>query len=176
MSGETPLARDTAFGVMSNSRRRFILSTLREADAPVELMRLARGIGAQEAGTSPDDIDTAEQKRIYVSLYQTHIPTLEAAGLVEYDETERTVAPTTSVTETDRYLGPIAPVVPWPRFSGATAGVTGLALVGAALAGSAVAVPPTLVATLVVGLLTVVTAAQCLDYRRRANTRPPELR
>ncbi|ELY37377.1 hypothetical protein C498_00795 [Haloferax volcanii DS2] len=48
-------------------------------------------VAARENGTAIEDVTDEERQRVYISLYQTHLPKLESAGLVDYDEEERSV-------------------------------------------------------------------------------------
>lgn len=87
------LTKDEVFEVLSSSRRRRILYHLHRRGGSAELRTLARDAAIDETGESFDDDDV---KRFYISLYQTHVPRLEEAGVVEYD------SDTQSVTLTDR--------------------------------------------------------------------------
>lgn len=169
----TQVPVDTAFEVLSNSRRRLVLSMVRKHDEPVELSTLSAAVGAHESGISPAAVDNDERKRVYVSLYQSHIPKLESAGLVEYNPEERTLEPGTAARAVDNYLGPVEPAAQWPRLTG------GLAVLSVSLfAGAALGVPalsPSLLLVVVVSAVLSVTVAQYLDRRRRRKTRPPEL-
>jgi len=51
----------------------------------VEFSELANELAAWENGVDVDEITERQRKRVYVSLYQTHIPKLEEAGIVSYD-------------------------------------------------------------------------------------------
>lgn len=169
----TQVPVDTAFELLSNSRRRFVLSTVRKRDEPVELSELSAAVAAHEAGISTEAVDAAEQKRVYVSLYQSHIPKLESAGFVEYDPDCRTVETGTAVRAVDDYLGPVEPAVRWQRLTGGLSVLSVSLLVGATL--GAPAVSPSLLLVVTVSAVLSVTVAQYLDHRRRRNSRPPEL-
>jgi len=168
----TQVPADTAFEVLSNSRRRFVLSMVRKHDEPVQLATLSAAVGAHEAGISPAAVGTDERKRVYVSLYQSHIPKLESAGLVEYDPEHRTVEAGTDARAVDDYLSPVEPAAPWSRLTGALAALSVALLAGTAVGGPALA--PSLL-LVVVGAVLSVTVAQYLDHRRRRQSRPPEL-
>jgi len=73
------------FDLLSNSRRRFVLHYLKQADDPVRLSELAAEIAAIENEVPVDELTSQQRKRTYVSLYQTHIPKLQDAGAVSYD-------------------------------------------------------------------------------------------
>lgn len=81
-----PLSRDQAFDILSNRRRRYALHYLSKEVDGVTLQSLAERIAAWENDLDPDELSKKQRKRVYVSLYQTHIPKLQDAGIVEYDE------------------------------------------------------------------------------------------
>lgn len=86
------LSTDALFQILGNSRRRFMISHLYRADEPVDLKELATLIAADEEGTTPEAVTNEERQRVYVSLYQTHLPTLTESGLVSYDENRHTLS------------------------------------------------------------------------------------
>ena len=77
------------WSVLSNHRRRRVIRLLEELDTPVDLRALADAVATDDI--SPvEDTDRARQS-IYVSLYQHHVPTLDAAGAIRWDEDAGTV-------------------------------------------------------------------------------------
>ncbi|WP_416841562.1 transcriptional regulator [Haloferax sp. DFSO52] len=88
----TSLSKDELFRILSNSRRRQILYFLHRADGPLSLKELAAMVASRENETTLEEVTDEERQRVYISLYQTHLPKLESAGLVRYDEEERTVS------------------------------------------------------------------------------------
>jgi len=169
----TQVSVDTVFEVLSNSRRRFILSMVRKRDKPVPLSTLSAGVGAHEAGINREEVQAAERKRVYVSLYQSHIPKLETAGFVKYDPDARTVEGTRLARKVDDYLGVVEPAVRWQRLTGGMSAVSVTLLAGTAL--DIPALSPSLLLSVVIPALLSVTVAQYLDQRRRRRARPPEL-
>lgn len=85
MAATEQLSQDTLFDLLSNTRRRFVLHYLLGRDEPVSIQELSRQTAAWELETPPEDLSSQEVKRVYVALYQTHVPKLEDAGVVEYD-------------------------------------------------------------------------------------------
>lgn len=79
--------------VLQNERRRLALSHLREADGPLRTSELAEAVAATENDTTPDQLDHSERKRVYISLYQVHLPTLDDADIVRYDSDRGTIEP-----------------------------------------------------------------------------------
>jgi hypothetical protein len=98
------LSQSTIFDVLSSRRRRAVLRLLRETDESLDLTALTEQIAADEVGVSVDDLPSQARKRVYVSLYQTHIPRLEDVGLVEYDSDTGIVTRTELATAIDPYL------------------------------------------------------------------------
>ena len=102
-SGEETLTRDVIFDVLSRARRRQVLQLL-SSEGPMELTELAERVAAVENDTTVEDLTKQQRKRVYVSLYQTHIPKMEEAGLVEYDSDTKVVSLEARAAEIDRYL------------------------------------------------------------------------
>jgi DNA-binding transcriptional ArsR family regulator len=100
-----PVSQDTVFDILSNARRRYVLYYLRKAEEPVELSDLARELAAWENETGPEDLTDQQQKRVYVSLYQTHIQKLADAGMVDYDKDTGLVSLAEGAEELRGYLG-----------------------------------------------------------------------
>lgn len=155
-SGEESLTQDVVFDVLSSARRRYVLHLLK-TEGPMELTELAEHVAAQENDTTVEDLTKQQRKRVYVSLYQTHVPKLEDAGLVDYDQDTSFVELRSRAADIDRYLGEDDGRFPWQYVYLALATVgLGLVLLSnagvwvfGALSQSAVAL------TLVVGMLLV---------------------
>jgi DNA-binding transcriptional ArsR family regulator len=81
---EKRLDPDCAFALLSNRRRRRLLCLLVRSGEERSLRALADEIVARAE-------DDGAYRSVYVSLYQSHVPRLAEAGVVDYDETARTV-------------------------------------------------------------------------------------
>ena len=90
----TPLALDDVFHVLQNERRRQVLYHLREADGTVEMREVAEHIAAWENDTTVEELYSDQRQRVYIALYQSHLPKLDELGIVEYDQARGTVEPT----------------------------------------------------------------------------------
>lgn len=99
------ISQDAVFDILSNARRRYVLYYLRQADEPVELSELARELAAWENDTTPEELTKQQRKRVYVSLYQTHIQKLADAGMVEYDQESGMVTLAAGAHHLEGYLG-----------------------------------------------------------------------
>jgi hypothetical protein len=98
------LTQDTAYELLSNKRRRFVISRLRRAEGAVSIDELAEGLAAWENEIPESELTDTQIKRLYVSLYQIHVPKLEEAELVTYDKEEGQVRLTSAVSALDSYL------------------------------------------------------------------------
>lgn len=96
------LSEDRIFSLLSAGRRRELLRALEAAGEPVQLSDLTREVALAEGIEA--DADAGQFKTVYVSLYQTHIPALVAAGAVEYDPAEKLVELTPRAAPLFTYL------------------------------------------------------------------------
>lgn len=171
------LSQDTVFELLSSPRRRYVLYLLREAGEPVELTTLAEQVAAWENETDIDDITEQERKRVYVSLYQTHIPRLDDAGIVEYDKETGMVALAAEATGIDAYLDSSNDDVPWEWIYLSLAAAGALVLALTVLEVSLFAGVSESVVTALIVVVFVVTAGLHTMYRLRdTQSIPSELR
>lgn len=89
---EQSVSLDQIFGMLRNQRRRQVLRTLTET-ARIELDDLAEQIAAQELDKPRKQLTSQERKRLYVALYQAHLPKLADVGAITYDERQGLVEP-----------------------------------------------------------------------------------
>lgn len=87
----TDLTLEEVCHLLQSRRRRDLLRYLADHDGPVQLGDVAEQIAATENDTDADRLTSEQRKRVYISLYQSHIPQLEDAGIVEYDSDAATV-------------------------------------------------------------------------------------
>jgi hypothetical protein len=167
---------DTVFDVLSNPRRRYVLYYLRESGPSIELTNLAEEIAAWENDTTPEELTEKERKRVYVSLYQTHVPKLEEVGFVEYDSDSGVVSLTDRAGVVDDYLTDEGQGVTWQHVTllVSLAGGVLLALSALGVAPFA-AVSPFVVGAAIVGAFVLVSIGQLIATRRREAKIPPEL-
>jgi hypothetical protein len=79
----------------------------------MKLTELAGQVAAWEYDTEVDELTEQERKRVYVSLYQTHIPHLDDAGVIEYNKDTGMVMLEPDATAVDNYLETPDTEVPW---------------------------------------------------------------
>lgn len=88
-SDDAAIPEDTLFKLLSSGRRRALLRALDDADGEAKLSDLTEAVAEAEGIDS--DGPPEEYKKVYVSLYQTHVPSLAEAGAVEYDNETKVV-------------------------------------------------------------------------------------
>lgn len=89
-----PMAPDDAFRAISNSRRRAVILSLAHSNDSVPVSDLAVEIAAIENLIDPSEVTSEQRTRVYVSLVQSHLETLDEAGAAAYDERSKQAAPT----------------------------------------------------------------------------------
>lgn len=95
--GDVPSMDDT-FEILRNKRRRQIVRLFNTQEtSQLTLSDLAEEIAAKELDKSVAELTSAERKRVYVSLYQCHLPKMDAMGVVDFDSDRKIVAPTRSI-------------------------------------------------------------------------------
>lgn len=93
------LSIDVIFDVLKNERRRLVLQYLWEQGSPAQLGPLADYITAVENGKDVADITSSERKRVYVGLYQCHLPRMHSAKIIDFDRNRGTIALTESAAQ-----------------------------------------------------------------------------
>ncbi|EMA69162.1 hypothetical protein C461_03267 [Halorubrum aidingense JCM 13560] len=72
---------DTALSLLANERRRLTLRfAIEDAGEEFDLVEAVRYIATYEYGTG---YTGSERKRVYISLYQSHLPELVDAGILD---------------------------------------------------------------------------------------------
>lgn len=165
----TTRSKDELFQILSNNRRRYVIYYLHEAGESMSLKNLARKIAAAEAEVPESEIDADERQRVYISLYQTHLPKLEEAGIVVYDEDERMVQLTEATLDEGFFWMRRDDEADssWLRYYAALSSLSWLLVVGVALALPLFTTLDWMGTALVVSVgLLVLVVGQYLDERR----------
>ena len=83
-ASDVPL--DVIFEILKNERRRLVLGFLVDAEDTVTQGELAEHIAAIENDTSVSNLGAQQRKRVYIGLYQCHLPKMADAGAVEFNQ------------------------------------------------------------------------------------------
>ena len=100
----TALDEEEIHDVLRNARRRELISFLSQHDGYATIQDLSEHIAALESGTDPPPRNVRQS--VYVSLHQTHLPKLEALGVVDYDTDAKDVRLRDRATEIEEYMQP----------------------------------------------------------------------
>lgn len=170
---EQPLSRDDVFHLLQNARRRGVVRYLsdRDDDAVCEMRDIAAQVAAWENDKPIAQLTSDERQRVYISLYQGHLPKLDEKGIIEYNQSRGWVEPTPRLEQLEAYMtgdtdseeqstGPktkasTADSTSMKYYSGAT--VVSVALFVATALGLAPAIIAGSLATLITGLFGVTT-------------------
>ena len=143
------LPLDQVFEIAKNERRRHALRFLGDREGPVELGTLAEHIAAVENDTTVEAISSQERKRVYVGLYQCHLPKMDDMKIVEFNQNRGLIELGPNADQIYPYIeAEDQPAVEWPHV------YLGLSTAGAVLllvsltVGSGVGLSPGLVSAL----------------------------
>ncbi|KZN26140.1 hypothetical protein A4G99_22960 [Haladaptatus sp. R4] len=100
------LTKDKIFHILQTQRRRHALRYLKEHDNPVEMRDLAEQVAAWENDTTVQALASDERQRVYIALYQSHLPKLDSEGIIEYNKSRGIVERGDLADEFDPYLEP----------------------------------------------------------------------
>lgn len=84
------LTKGDVFELLMNRRRRDVLAYLCENEETT-LDELATHIAAKENGITIDQLSSEQRKRVYIGLYQSHLPKLDDAGVIDYNQNRGTI-------------------------------------------------------------------------------------
>ncbi|MFC6720708.1 DUF7344 domain-containing protein [Halobacteriaceae archaeon SHR40] len=91
-SSKLDLESSEVFDLLSLERRQAIIKVLHDAEkTPVSVSELSKKVAAIEYNCAPSELDSAQEKRIYIAAYQVHIPYLAEASVVTYDSERQLV-------------------------------------------------------------------------------------
>jgi len=154
-----------------------VLYYLRRHDDSATVNELAEQIAAWENDVEIDELTSQQRKRVYVSLYQTHLPKLAETEIVDYDVDGGEVRLTDQANDVDVFLGSdTGQTYPWRRH------YLALVLLGGTLLALGLFATPVLGSSLVlwlaggvvVGYLVTV-AIEYRHYRKQQSEVPEEL-
>jgi hypothetical protein len=90
-TAEADLDTDTLFELLQNQRRRDALRYLGANEGRTTLSDMAEHIAAKENDLPVGAINSKQRKRVYIGLYQCHLPKLADAGVVDFDKDRGTI-------------------------------------------------------------------------------------
>jgi len=121
------LSLDLIFEVLKNSRRREVLHYLREhdPDEQVSLGELAEHVAAIENDTTTEALTSSQRKRVYVGLYQCHLPKMDDMNVVDFNQDRGRVSLGPGAESLEKYLDTPAdePQIEWHRYYAAVSAI-----------------------------------------------------
>jgi hypothetical protein len=116
------LTLDEIFELLKNERRRRVLAHLGDRDDPMRLGELADVIAARENDKPVGAVTSTERKRVYVGLYQCHLPKLDSMGVVDFAQARGRVELSANAERLEPYLDrSLSNARPWPVYYAAIA-------------------------------------------------------
>jgi len=124
---QPPLTPDEIFHLLQTNRRRDALRYLKRHEGPVRMRDLAEQVAAWENDTTVRALSSRQRQRVYIPLYQTHLPKLDEAGVIEYDQSRGVVERTPVADQLDPYLEGVTKVDDEPAAADESADVAAVA-------------------------------------------------
>lgn len=116
-SVESILSSDVTYRVLSDTRRRYVFHFLKQHREPVSVRELAEQVAAWENDKAKSELTSQERKRVYISLYQSHLPTLDKEGVVGYDSDRGIVQLSDATADLEIYIEVVPKGnVPWSLY------------------------------------------------------------
>lgn len=169
------LTPNRVFDILSNHRRRMVLYYLRRNSGPVGVQELAAEVASIENEIPVDELTDQQRKRVYVSLYQTHLLKMAEMGIIEYDKEGGSVR-LSDRSEIDRYLtNGNRSTYPWTYHNLALVSGAGLLLLVALLDVPLFGLQLAGVIGTILVVFTVSITIQAWHIRNREEELPPEL-
>ncbi|MCU4742660.1 hypothetical protein OB955_15535 [Halobacteria archaeon AArc-m2/3/4] len=98
------LTEDQIFHLLQNQRRRNVLRYLQGTDEPVRMRDIAEQVAAWEHETTLEGLTSNQRQRVYIPLYQSHLPKLDEEGIIDYQQSRGIVERKSLADELDPYL------------------------------------------------------------------------
>jgi DNA-binding transcriptional ArsR family regulator len=98
------LPLDQVFEILKNSRRRQTLHYLEQNGGEASLSDLAEHIAAIENDVAVEAITSSQRKRVYVGLYQCHLPKMDDMDIIDFEKNRGTVELAHNASQLGPYL------------------------------------------------------------------------
>ncbi|WP_276257066.1 DUF7344 domain-containing protein [Halomontanus rarus] len=98
------LTEDQIFHLLQNQRRRNVLRYLQGTDEPVRMRDIAEQVAAWEHDTTLEALTSNQRQRVYIPLYQSHLPKLDEEGIIDYQQSRGIVERNSLADQLDPYL------------------------------------------------------------------------
>jgi hypothetical protein len=170
------LGKDEIYHLLQNERRRNVLRYLRDRDGTIQMRDIAEQVAAWEHDTTVQALMSDQRQRVYIALYQAHLPKLDEEGIIDYNQSRGFVEKKPLADELIRHLerphsdeGDADEGRPWEMYylgvSALSAALIGASGFGLPLIGS---IPPLSIALAILGIYTALTSSLVLSNSKRS--------
>ncbi|WP_411966324.1 hypothetical protein [Haloferax sp. YSMS24] len=98
------LSKDIVFEILKNQRRRDALHYLKVNGGEAKLGDMAEFIAAKENDIDIKALSSSQRKRVYIGLYQCHLPKMDSAGVVDFDKNRGDITLLDAAQQLETYL------------------------------------------------------------------------
>jgi len=98
------LKEDAVYCLLSARRRQLVIVELNDRDGNVSVSELVRAVAASETGVEPFAVTEDVYQRYYISVYQSHLPTLSDRSVVDWQRERGRV-------HAEAPVGPLATII-----------------------------------------------------------------
>lgn len=100
------IPKDDVFHLLQNARRRAVLRYLLDEanQGPFVMREVAEEVAAWEYDIPIHQLSADQRKRVYIALYQAHLPKLDNYDIIEYDQKRGSIEPTPLIQVVVPYL------------------------------------------------------------------------
>lgn len=160
---EEELPLDQVFEILKNRRRREVLHYLEDHGGDSSLSDLAEHIAAIENDTTVKAISSTQRKRVYVGLYQCHLPKMDDMNIVDFDQNRGTVVLSDNAEQVKSYLGEPEEMEWYKMYMGITL-VGALLFLFAAAGGTSYGLSSSVVLLLLIGGITLCSVVHAFTH------------
>ncbi|RDI69626.1 DUF7344 domain-containing protein [Halopelagius longus] len=106
---EETLSKDVIFEILKNQRRRDAIEYLKQNDGEAKLGDMAEYIAAKENGIDIATLSSSQRKRVYIGLYQCHLPKMASSGVIDFEKNRGDIELKPMAEQLEPYLGSSTP-------------------------------------------------------------------
>jgi len=98
------LGADDIYHLLQNERRRSVLRYMQGVDGPARMRDVAEQVAAWEYDTTVEQLTSQERQRVYIALYQAHLPKLDKHGVIDYNQSRGIVEQKPRAERLEQYI------------------------------------------------------------------------
>jgi len=98
------LEADDIYHLLQNERRRSVLRYMKDVEGPARMRDVAEQVAAWEYDTTVEELTSQERQRVYIALYQAHLPKLDKNGVIDYNQSRGIVEQRPRAERLEQYL------------------------------------------------------------------------